>query len=186
MQNYNPIDLDTPIFNTPAIVLANYIISKAHYYNLNLSSIKLQAIMFLLEGATQAKFSTSICKYKHYFVYSITCYLPEIYLAYENTPNDLHIKSHVYADSHGKLISEPYPKLNSKMLSSELLSQKDSIKSELDQIIVSLLKNRHVIDEIIKPDIQKLPPANTSLISQMPEYDPGHIAYLFIKNKAQI
>lgn len=191
IHNYNLDDLDSmdlerPVFNAPAIIIANHIISQAHHYKLSLSSMKLQAIMLLLEGATQAKFSASLCNYKHYYVYSITCYLPEIYLAYKNTPNDLHIKSYLHADETGKLISEPYPKLNAKMLDSELLNQKDLIKFEIDRIILNLLKNRHIIDQIIKPDIQKLPPANTSLISQMPEYDPGHIAYLFIKNKDRI
>lgn len=186
LNNLDSMDLERPVFNAPAIIIANHIISQAHHYKLSLSSMKLQAIMLLLEGATQAKFSASLCNYKHYYVYSITCYLPEIYLAYKNTPNNLHIKSYLHADETGKLISEPYPKLNVKMLDSELLNQKDLIKFEIDRIILNLLKNRHVIDQIIKPDIQKLPPANTSLISQMPEYDPGHIAYLFIKNKDQI
>lgn len=184
----NQPDLGPAVFNTPAIVLANYIIQKSHALNCDLSSIKLQATLLLLEGATQAKFAMPVCNYKHYYVYSITCYLPEIYLAFKNETllNQLHVKSKVYADPYGKIISKPYPKLNSAMLNSDLKDSTNLIFLELDKLICSLLKNQHIIDQIIKPDIQNLPQSNTSLISQMPEYNPGHIAYLFIKNKDKI
>lgn len=173
-------------FHVPAISLANYIIKQAHTYKLPLTSMKLQAIMMLLEGATQAKFTLPLCYYKHYYVYSVTCYLPEIYLAFKNTPNNLHIKSYIHADSNGNLISQPYPELDFDQLDASIQDQKSSIKSQLHKLILDLLKNQHIIDQIIKPDIQNLPQSNTSLISQMPEYNPGHIAYLFIKNKNKI
>lgn len=173
-------------FHVPAISLANYIIKQAHTYKLPLTSMKLQAIMMLLEGATQAKFTLPLCYYKHYYVYSVTCYLPEIYLAFKNTPNNLRIKSCVHADSNGNLINRPYPELNFDQLDASIQDQKSLIKSQLHKLILDLLKNQHIIDQIIKPDIQNLPQSNTSLISQMPEYNPGHIAYLFIKNKDKI
>lgn len=179
-------ELGDTVFHCPAIILANYIINLANTKHLPCSSMKLQAIMFLLEGAMQSKFTMQLCYYKHYYVYSVTCYLPEIYTAFKNENNMLMPKQNVHADENGQLIAKPYLNLDSKMLDLSLSNNQIKIDKELNLLILRLLKNENVLDQIIKPDIQTLPKANTSLISQMPEYNPGHIAYVFIKNKSKI
>lgn len=179
-------ELGNTVFHCPAIILANYIINLANTKHLPCSSMKLQAIMFLLEGAMQSKFAMQLCYYKHYYVYSVTCYLPEIYTAFKNENNMLMPKQNVHANENGQLIAKPYLNLDSKMLDLSLINNQIKIDKELNLLILRLLKNKHVLDQIIKPDIQTLPKANTSLISQMPEHNPGHIAYVFIKNKSKI
>lgn len=156
-------ELGDTVFHCPAIILANYIIKLANTKHLPCSSMKLQAIMFLLEGAMQSKFAMQLCCYKHYYVYSVTCYLPEIYTAFKNENSRLVSKQNIHANENGQLIAKPYSNLDSKMLDLSLINNQIKINKELNLLILRLLKNEHVLGQMIKPDVQTLPKANARI-----------------------